>query len=149
MKLLFLSFLLFLLYLALCKEGFDLGLTVGEHEYLKPSEPAVLSEELENNFIEAYNKNASTLLPTLVLDKDKMNRMKSSITVEEVKYYVNKNKWPYGSALTYCLEKNVEKMPLKKVEEIQKIWPTRIAFSMCNGECKEPASLECKIYSGK
>jgi len=155
----FLLFLLFWLFFACRKEGFDLGIpsmaSVGKYDYLKPPPgPAVLSEEVENKFIEAYNKNAVTLLPAAVLDKPKMDGLKPLITVAEVDYYVKNNKWPYGASITYCLEQKkalLEKMPVKTVEDVQKIWPTRLAFTIfCNMECSNsPASLECDIFSGK
>jgi len=158
MKLVFFLFFLFiLLFLALSsEEGFNLGITsVGKYDYLKPPPgPAVLSEEVEKKFLEAYNKNVLTILPDAVLDKAKMDRLKPLITVEEVDYYVKNNKWPYGEAITYCLENKkdaVEKLPLTKVEDIQKCWPTRLIFMLvCNGECaKASPSLECDIFSGK
>jgi len=151
---LFLAFLFFLLFFS-CKEGFEIGSSVGKYDYLKPPDgPAVLSEELENKFIEAFNKNAVSIFPEAAVDKEKMNSTKKFVTVEEVEYYVKHKKWPYGSALMYCLENKkevVEKLPIKKIDDIQKVWPTRLAFLMaCNGECsKSPASLECDIYSGK
>lgn len=155
---LFLIFLLFLLFLSLSyKEGlgFQSVDPVGKYDYLKPPPgPAVLSEETEKNFIEAFNKNVVAIFPEAVLDKDKMNSTKKFVTVEEVEYYVKHKKWPYGSALMYCLENKkevLEKLPIKTIEEIQKVWPTRLIFLLvCNGECsKSPASLECDIYSGK
>ena len=152
----FLFFLLFWLFFASCKEGFNLGMpSVGKYDYLKPPPgAAVLSEEVEQKFMDAYNKNAVTILPEAVLDKAKMDGLKPLITVEEVDYYVKNNKWPYGEAITYCLEQKkeaVEKLPITKVEDIQKCWPTRLIFMIvCNGECsKSPASLECDIFSGK
>jgi hypothetical protein len=155
---LFLIFLFFLLFLSLSyKEGlgFQSADPVGKYDYLKPPPgPAVLSEETEKNFIEAFNKNVVSIFPEAVLDKDKMNSTKKFVTVAEVEYYVKHKKWPYGSALMYCLQNKkevVEKLQIKKIEEIQKVWPTRLIFLLvCNGECsKTPASLECDIYSGK
>ena len=155
---LFLGFLLFLLFFS-CKEGFEIGIpsmgSVGKYDYLKPPPgPAVLSEEAENKFIEVFNKNAAIIYPAIVLDKEKMKSLKPYVVAEEVDYYVKKGKWPYGSALMYCLENKkdvVEKLPIKKIDDIQKVWPTRLVFLLvCNGECsKSPPSLECDIYSGK
>lgn len=157
---LFLSFLFILLFLALSwKEGFNLGIPsiggVGKYAYLKPPPgPAVLSEEVEKKFLEAYNANAAVIIPTGAMDKDKLTSLKTLITPEEVDYYVKNQKWPYGEAISYCLEghkESLKKFPIKTVEDIQKIWPTRLAFSLfCSAEClKSPASLECDIFNGK
>ena len=160
MKLVFFLFFLFIwLFLALRKEGFNLGIpsSVGKYDYLKPPPgPAVLSEEVEKKFLDAFNKNAVAVSPEFALDKDKLNGFKPYITVEEVDYYVKKNKWPYGEAITYCLEKKKDEIakiisPLKTVEDVQKFWPTRLSFLVfCNSECAGASpSLECDIYSGK
>lgn len=160
MKLVFFLFFLFiLLFLALSsEEGFNLGIpsmTVGKYDYLKPPPgPAVLSEEVEKKFLEAYNANAAITYPTGALDKDKLNGFKPFLTVEEVDYYVKNKKWPFGEAITYCLEQKKEvlkNLPLKTVEDVQKFWSTRIVFMiLCNGECaKASPSLECDIFSGK
>ena len=154
----FLFFLLFWLFLGLRKEGFNLGIpsmTVGKYDYLKPPPaPAVLSEEVEKKFLEAYNANAAITFPTGALDKDKLNQFKPFLTVEEVDYYVKNKKWPYGEAITYCIEKKKEilkGLPLKTVEDVQKFWSTRLVFMiLCNGECGGASpSLECDIFSGK
>ena len=159
MKLVFFLFFLFLLlFLSLRKEGFNIGIpnvTVGKYDYLKPPPgPAVLSEEVEKNFLEVYNQNAAITYPTGALDKDKLNGIKPYFTVEEVDYYVKNKKWPYGEAIKYCLEQKKEVIkgfPVKTVEDIQKFWPTRLVFMvLCNGECAQASpSLECDIFSGK
>ncbi len=153
--LLFLAFLFLLLFVS-SREGFELGKSpIGQYDYLKPPPgPAILSAEVENNFMEAYNKNAVSIFTEAVLDKDKINNFKKYITVAEVEYYVKNDKWPYCSSLMYCLENKkdaIEKLPIKKLDDIQKIWPTRLIFLLvCNGECsKSPPSLDCDIYSGK
>ena len=121
--LMFLAFLFLWLFFALRKEGFNLGIpsmgAVGKYAYLKPPpEPAVLSEEVEKKFLEAYNVNAAVIIPTGALDKDKLTAIKTLITAEEVDYYVKNQKWPYGEAITYCLEGHKESLknfPLKTV----------------------------------
>jgi len=148
MIIIFLSFLLLWLFSIRLKEGFSFWQSIGKYDYLKPPPgPAVLSEELENKFLEAFNKNVTDM------DKTNLTNFKSFFTVEEAEYYVKHNKWPYGSALLYCLKKKedvLEKLPLKTVRDIQKAWPTRLAFSaICNGECLKDSTLECDIYSGK
>lgn len=95
-------FLVILLLFYTSIEGFNLGIStqvpVGKYDYLKPHEPAVLTNELETKFIERFNKNATSIIKDFSNNSsDTLKECKKYATVDEFTYYVKNNKWPYGS----------------------------------------------------
>ena len=158
--LLYLLFLVILLIVALSfKEGFE----TGTYAYLAPSEPISLDETTKNNLIAAGKKTAAVLFPD-TLTAEKINQLKNQmnridfITLEEVNYYIQNNKWPYGpyimNYLTVNKESLLDKMkgPFKTLEDLQKVFPTRYLYRYVIEPTENqlsPPPLSNDIYMGR
>lgn len=161
--LLYLLFLVVLLIVALSfKEGFE----TGTYAYLAPSEPISLDETTKNNLIAAGKKTAAILFPDTTFTPEKINQIKNQmnnindVTLEEVNYYIQNNKWPYGSYIMnylttnkQALEDRLKNSPFKSVDYLQKVFPTRGIYKYVIGEDTEakisPPPLSYEIYMGR
>lgn len=160
--LLYLLFLVILLIVALSfKEGFE----TGTYAYLSPSEPIALDETTKNNLIAAGKKTAAVLFPDTTLTAEKINQLKNQmnridfITLEEVNYYIQNNKWPYGPYIMNYLTTNKQSLadklknsPFKTVDNLQKVFPTRLFYKYIIEPTEiqiSPPPLSNDIYMGR
>ena len=109
------------------REGFE----TGTYAYLAPSSPALLDASTQSKFMKAYNESGGLL--NKFITNENIGSLTSDITLEEVNYYIQQNKWPYGSYIMNYLTVNKEdllksKSKLNSLEDIQKVFPTRLIY---------------------
>ena len=142
------------------REGFE-----SQYAYLAPRDPIALDETTKNNLIAAGKKTAAVLFPETTLTEAKINQAKEQmnslkdITLEEVNYYIQNNKWPYGpyimNYLTVNKESLLDKMkggPFKTLEDLQKVFPTRYFYRYVIETTEtqlSPPPLSNDIYMGR
>ena len=84
----------------------------------------------------------------------------TDVTLEEVNYYIQNNKWPYGSYILNYLATNKQTLddrlknsPFKSVDNLQKVFHTRAVYKYVIGEDTEanmsPLPLSYEIYMGR
>lgn len=164
--LLFFLFLLSLLYFTTFREGFDLpsigGASIGEYDYLKPvPTPTVLDTTTEQDFINAYSTTTSSIFPSFnpKTNGSMIPSLKKSVTLEEFKYYVTNNKWPYGSYITNYITTNkddvlvrVKPWNITNLDDLQKLLPSRSVYDICINPLESkmtPLPISNDIYTGK
>ncbi len=141
------------------REGFE-----SQYAYLAPRDPITLDETTKNNLIAAGKKTAVVLFPQTTLTEAKINQAKEQmnslkdVTLEEVNYYIQNNKWPYGpyimNYLTVNKESLLDKMkgPFKTLEDLQKVFPTRYLYRYVIEPTENqlsPPPLSNDIYMGR
>lgn len=159
-------YLLFLVLLLIASFSFKEGFEGGQYAYLAPSNPISLDETTKNNLIAAGKKTVAVLFPNNPMTNEQINQIKNQmnhinvVTLEEVNYYIQNNKWPYGSYITNYLATNKQTLddrlknsPLKSVDNLQKVFPTRGLYKYIIGEYTEsnmsPLPLSYEIYIGR
>lgn len=154
MLLLYLMFLIVLLIGSLSyREGFE----GGQYAYLAPSSPAVLDETTKSKFIKAYNESGGVVFNKFILTNENIDGVTKDITLEEVNYYIQNNKWPYGSYIMNYLTVNKEDLlkksnSLKSLDDLQKSIPTRLIYRYLIQQTESqlsPPPLSNDIYMGK
>ena len=133
------------------KEGFE----TGTYAYLAPSSPALLDASTQSKFMKAYNESGGLL--NKFITNENIGSLTSDITLEEVNYYIQQNKWPYGSYIMNYLTVNKEdllksKSKLNSLEDIQKVFPTRLIYKYLIQPSESqlsPPPLSNNIYMGK
>jgi hypothetical protein len=144
------------LYFYSSKEGFYVG---GQYDYLKPHDPAVLDEKTNSDFIGAFWKNVSAIDPTLA--KNSVKDIKNYATVEEIKFYIQNNQWPYNSYLMNYITTNKDtilnilvkqNIKINSLDDLQKVIPARTLYAIfiMGVESKQsPVPLSYDIFTGK
>ena len=144
------------------REGFSFTPdTIGEYEYLKPLGAATtLDETTVSKFETAFNNVNKSL--TTKADGQSMPTFLMYATLEEFTYYINNNKWPYGSYISNYIKNNFTKISSKMeslrmttntptLDMVQQIWPTRMAYLVFASEEESkqtPKPLSYDIYTG-
>ena len=159
-----LLYLLFLFILLIASLSFKEGFQSGQYAYLAPRDPIALDETTKNNFITAGKKTVALLFPDTTLTNEKINQIKNEmnrindVTLDEVNYYIQNNKWPYGPYIMNYLTTNkasiVERLKGSpfKADDLQKVFPTRYFYRYIieNTETQiSPPPLSNDIYMGK
>ncbi len=159
-------YLLFLVFLLIASFSFKEGFQGGQYAYLAPSDPISLDETTKNNLIAAGKKTVAVLFPNNTVTNEQINQIKNQmnhitdVTLEEVNYYIQNNKWPYGSYITNYLATNKQTLddrlknsPFKSVDNLQKVFYTRGLYKYVIGEDTEanmsPLPLSYEIYMGR
>lgn len=143
------------------KEGFESG----QYAYLAPNDILITDETTKNKFITAGKKTAAVFFPEIILTdenitqiKNEMNKTKE-ISLDEINYYIQNNKWPYNSYISNYLITNKESIidkikntKMKTLEDIQKVFPTRLFYKYFIESTEtqlSPLPLSNNIYMGK
>jgi hypothetical protein len=155
-------YLFFLVVLLIGSLSFKEGFETGTYAYLAPSDPISLDETTKNNLIAAGKKTAAVLFPEFIFTNEKINQIKNQmnqindVTLDEVNYYIQYNKWPYGSYVSNFLNTNkeslLEKMKgskFKSLDDLQKVFPTRGIYKYLIEHMEPPPSLANDIYMGR
>jgi hypothetical protein len=153
-----------LLYFTTFREGFDLpsiGPSIGEYDYLKPvPTPTVLDTTTEQDFINAYST-ATSAFPAFnpKTNTTFVTNLKKDVTLDEFKYYITNNKWPYGSYIANYITTNKDavlaKMKLWNIttlDDLQKLFPTRTVYAICINPLEStitPLPISNTIFTGK
>ena len=161
--LLFFLFLLCLLFTTF-REGFELpsiGGSIGEYDYLKPvPTPTVLDTTTETDFINAYST-ATSAFPAFNPKTNTafLKSLKTDVTVDEFKYYITNNKWPYGSYITNYITTNKDAVlarfkawNITTLDDLQKLFPTRTVYAICINPLEStitPLPVSNNIFTGK
>ena len=144
-----------------CKEGFESG----QYAYLAPNPVLVVDETTKNNFITAGKKTAALLFPEITVTDDKITQLKNELnkttdlSLDEINYYIQNNKWPYGPYIMNYLTVNKEDLlnklkntKTKTLEDLQKVFPTRFIYKYLIADTENqlsPLPLSNNIYMGK
>jgi hypothetical protein len=157
---LYLSFLTILLIGCLSyKEGFE----GGKYAYLAPNTILIADETTKNKFIAAGKKTAAVLFPNITLTDEKINQIKNElnktndISLHEINYYIQNNKWPYGSYIMNFLTVNKDDLlnklkntRMKTIDDLQKVFPTRLLYKYLIQPTEPlPPPLSNDIYMGR
>ena len=134
-------YLIFLVVLLIASFSFREGFQSGQYAYLAPNPVLVVDETTKTNFITAGKKTAAVLFPDITLSDDKITQVKNQLdkttdlSLEEIKYYIQYNKWPYGPYIMNYLTVNKEDLlnklkntKMKTLEDLQKVFPTRLIY---------------------
>jgi len=154
---LYLCFLVFLLWVTSFREGFE---SSDEYEFLKPHDPTVLDDTTENDFITAFNT-TTTFSPQLNLttNTSMLPIFEKDATLEEFKYYIKNNKWPYGVYLTNYITINTDAtlksfsgFKISTLEELQQVVPSRTLYDMVINpieRTQSPLPASNEMFTGK
>ena len=158
-------YLIFLSVLLIASLSFKEGFEGGQYAYLAPSDPISLDETTKNNLIVAGKKTVAVLFPDKTVTNEQINEIKNQmnnindVTLEEVNYYIQNNKWPYGSYIMnylatnkQSLEDKLKNSPFKTVDNLQKVFPTRLFYKYLIESTEtqiSPPPLSNDIYMGK
>jgi len=162
MLLLYLIALVFLLIVSLSyREGFQ----GGQYAYLAPNPILVADDTTKNNLIAAGKKTAAVLFPDITLTDQSITQIKNELdkttdlSLEEINYYIQNNKWPYGSYIMNYLTTNkdavlnqLKSTKMKTLDDLQKVIPTRYIYKYVIQPTEaqvSPPSLANDIYMGK
>jgi len=145
------------------KEGFESG----TYAYLAPNDILVADETTKNNFITAGKKTAAVLFPDMTVTDGQINQIKSAmnkttdVSLSEINYYIQNNKWPYGPYIMNFLTVNKEDVlkklkdnntKIQSLEDLQKVFPTRFIYKFLIEATESqisPPPLSNNIYMGK
>jgi hypothetical protein len=157
-------YLIGLIVLLIASLSFREGFETGTYAYLAPNDILVADETTKNNFIAAGKKTAAVFFPEITLTdeninqiKDEMNKTKE-ISLDEINYYIQNNKWPYNSYISNYLSTNKEfivdkiKNTKMKTDDLQKVIPTRLFYKYFIESTEtqlSPPPLSNNIYMGK
>ena len=158
-KYLFAGIVLFIVAILLLRkpltEGFTTG--IGEYAYLAPLPPGNMIsdaslEQLQQKIEAEFCKGQTTGCSVGAPDKNFFNQ---NVREEEIQYYINNGKWPWGSYLlnawTDILNKPI-KGPKISIDFIQKFAPSRLAFMILleqqQREGIQPDPIANDIYNG-
>jgi hypothetical protein len=162
MKIVMYFILLVILFIASlsCKEGFESG----QYAYLAPNPVLVVDEPTKNNFITAGKKTATLLFPEITVT-DKITQLKNELdkttdlSLDEINYYIQNNKWPYGPYIMNYLTVNKEDLlnklkntKTKTLEDLQKVFPTRFIYRYLIAPTEtqiSPLPLSNDIFMGR
>jgi len=144
-----------------CREGFESG----QYAYLAPNPVLVLDETTKNNFITAGKKTAALLFPEITVTDDKITQLKkqldetTDLSLDEINYYIQNNKWPYGPYIMNYLTVNKEDLlnklkntKTKTLEDLQKVIPTRFIYKYLIADTEtqiSPPPLSNDIFMGR
>jgi len=147
------------LYFYSSKEGFYVG---GQYDYLKPHERDVVDEKTQADFIDALNKNVVPIFPDFAKN---LNTVAENYTVyatlEEIKYYIQNNQWPYNYYLmnfvasnkdTIMNDKLIQRLKITSLDNLQKVFPARLVYERFIQEIESkqsPPPLSYEIFTGK
>uniref|UniRef100_A0A6C0HXF6 Uncharacterized protein n=1 Tax=viral metagenome TaxID=1070528 RepID=A0A6C0HXF6_9ZZZZ len=154
MLLLYLIALVLLLIASLSyKEGFE----GGQYAYLAPSDPIKMDASTQSKFIKAYNESGGLVFNKFIITNENIDGVVKDITLEEVNYYIQNNKWPYGSYIMNYLTVNKEDLlnkskQLTSLDDLQKTIPTRLIYRYLIQSTESqlsPLPLSNNIYMGK
>ena len=150
-------YLIFLIILLIGCLSYKEGFATGQYAYLAPSSPLLLDETTKIKFVTAYNKSVSAINEQFTI-KEPVNVAGLEATLEEVNYYIQQNKWPYGSYILNYLTTNKDTIfkdangSIKTIDDIQKIFPTRLIYRFLIKKIEmqlSPPPLSNDIYMGK
>jgi hypothetical protein len=136
------------------REGFESG----QYGYLAPHPPDTLDATTQSNFITTFNNSGGVVLPEIILSdaNRNLNDLKAIVTLDEINYYIQNKKWPYNSYISNYLTSNkdavLKQIPVKSLEDLQKVFPTRFIYMLfINSKEKQlsPLPLSNDIYMGK
>jgi hypothetical protein len=108
--------------------------------------------------MKAYNESGGLLFNKFTITNENIGSITSDITLEEVNYYIQQNKWPYGSYIMNYLTVNKDDLlnksnsKLKSLEDLQKAFPTRLVYKYLiqpTESALSPLPLSNNIYMGK
>jgi hypothetical protein len=138
----FLLVLLLLLALTQLREGFD------PYVYLYPHAITELDQTTEATFTTTFNKVNASYPKIVPLNQQSIKIYKASATLDEFKYYINNNKWPYGSYLTAYINKHAVLSDafspiIPTPVMIQKAFPSRFVYA----SIKSPSPAD-EIFMG-
>ena len=157
---LYLSFLTILLIGCLSyKEGFE----GGQYAYLAPNDILIADETTKNKLITAGKKTAAIFFPDITLTDEKINKIKNEmnktndISLNEINYYIQNNKWPYGLYIMNFLTVNKDDIlnklkhtRMKTIDDLQKVFPTRLLYKYLIQPTETlPPPLSNDIYMGR
>ena len=144
-----------------CKEGFESG----QYAYLAPNPVLVVDETTKNNFITVGKKTAALLFPEITVTDDKITQLKNELnkttdlSLDEINYYIQNNKWPYGPYIMNYLTVNKEDLlnkmkntKTKTLEDLQKVFPTRFIYRYLIAPTEtqiSPLPLSNDIFMGR
>jgi len=144
-----------------CKEGFESG----QYAYLAPNPVLVIDETTKNNFITVGKKTAALLFPEITVTDDKITQLKNELdkttdlSLDEINYYIQNNKWPYGPYIMNYLTVNKEDLlnklkntKTKTLEDLQKVLPTRFIYRYLIAPTEtqiSPLPLSNDIFMGR
>ena len=143
------------------KEGFESG----QYAYLAPNPVLVVDEPTKNNFITVGKKTAALLFPEITVTDDKITQLKNELnkttdlSLDEINYYIQNNKWPYGPYIMNYLTVNKEDVlnklkntKTKTLEDLQKVFPTRFIYRYLIAPTEtqiSPLPLSNDIFMGR
>ena len=143
------------------REGFESG----SYAYLAPNDILITDETTKNKFITAGKKTAAIFFPEITLTDEKINQIKSEmnktkdISLDEINYYIQNNKWPYNSYISNYATTNKESIlnklkdtKIKTLDDLQKVVPTRLFYKYFIESTEtqiSPPPLSNNIYMGK
>ena len=150
-----------LIYSLSYREGFESG----SYAYLAPNDILITDETTKNKFITAGKKTAAIFFPEITLTDEKINQIKSEmnktkdISLDEINYYIQNNKWPYNSYISNYATTNKESIlnklkdtKIKTLDDLQKVVPTRLFYKYFIESTEtqiSPPPLSNNIYMGK
>ena len=161
MILLYLIVLICLLIMSLSyREGFQ----GGQYAYLAPNPILVTDDTTKNNLIAAGKKTAAVFFPDITLTDQSITQIKNELdkttdlSLEEINYYIQNNKWPYGPYIMNYLTTNkdavlnqLKSTKMKTLDDLQKVIPTRFIYKYVIQPTEaqvSPPSLANDIYMG-
>ena len=160
-----LMYLILLISLLIASLSYKEGFETGTYAYLAPNNIFVADETTKNKFITAGKKTAAVFFPEITLTDENINLIKSEmnktkdISLDEINYYIQNNKWPYNSYISNYATTNKEYIfnmlkdtKIKTLDDLQKVFPIRLFYKYFieSTETKlSPPPLSNNIYMGK
>jgi hypothetical protein len=158
-------YLIFLIILLIASLSFKEGFESGQYGYLAPNVILVTDETTKNNFITAAKKTGAVFFPEITFTEERINQIKNEmnktkeISLDEINYYIQNNKWPYNSYISNYLTRNkdsildkIKHTKIKSSDDLQKVIPTRLFYKYFIESTEtqiSPPPLSNDIYMGK
>ena len=158
-------YLIVLIVLLIASLSYREGFESGSYAYLAPNDILITDETTKNKFITAGKKTAAIFFPEITLTDEKINQIKSEmnktkdISLDEINYYIQNNKWPYNSYISNYATTNKESIlnklkdtKIKTLDDLQKVVPTRLFYKYFIESTEtqiSPPPLSNNIYMGK
>ncbi len=158
-------YLIFLIVLLIASLSFKEGFESGQYAYLAPNAILVTDETTKNNFIAAAKKTGDIFFPEITFTEERINQIKiemnktTEISLDEINYYIQNNKWPYNSYISNYLTRNkdsildkIKHTKIKSSDDLQKVIPTRLFYKHFIESTEtqiSPPPLSNDIYMGK
>ena len=158
-------YLILLVILLIASLSYREGFESGSYAYLAPNDILITDETTKNKFITAGKKTAAVFFPEIILTDENITQIKSEmnktkdISLDEINYYIQNNKWPYNSYISNYATTNKESIlnklkdtKIKTLDDLQKVVPTRLFYKYFIESTEtqiSPPPLSNNIYMGK